>query len=92
MPCARQWLDPVADTGEGEIVRDLAGKLPMAVIARLLGAPARDNARLKDLSDQLLHREEGSADKPEGAVAAGAELFVYFSELVTHRRSTPRTT
>ena len=86
--CA-QWLDPVADAGEGEIVRDLAGKLPMAVIARLLGAPARDNARLKDLSDQLLHRDDGSTDKPEGAAAAGAELFAYFSELVTHRRSYP---
>jgi cytochrome P450 len=86
--CA-QWLDPVAETGEGEIVADLAGRLPMAVIARLLGAPAEDNARLKELSDRLLHREEGSVAKPEDAVAAGLELFVYFSELIADRRQQP---
>jgi cytochrome P450 len=86
--CAR-WLDPVAETGGGEIVADLAGKLPMAVIARLLGAPARDNARLKELSDRLLHREEGSVARPEDGAAAGLELYVYFSELIAERRPRP---
>jgi cytochrome P450 len=86
--CTR-WLDPVAETGAGEIVADLAGRLPMAVIARLLGAPAKDNARLKELSDRLLHREEGSVAKSDDAVAAGSELFVYFSELIGERRQQP---
>src|ERR1700716_3139891 len=62
------WLDPLADAGGGEIVTDLAGKLPMAVIAALLGAPAEDNARLKHLSDRLLHREDGSG---AGRTSAG---------------------
>lgn len=84
-----EWLGPVADAGEGEIVADLAGKLPMAVIARLLGAPAKDNARLKDLSDRLLHREEGSVARPEDSAAAGLELFVYFSELIAERQGRP---
>jgi cytochrome P450 len=86
--CA-QWLDPVVEKGEGEIVADLAGKLPMAVIARLLGAPAEDNARLKELSDRLLHRDEGSVARPEDGAAAGAELFVYFNELIAERRQQP---
>jgi cytochrome P450 len=86
--CA-EWLDPVVEAGEGEIVADLAGKLPMAVIARLLGAPAEDNARLKELSDRLLHREEGSVARPEDGSAAGAELFVYFSELIAQRQKQP---
>ena len=83
------WLDPLADAGGGEIVSDLAGKLPMAVIAALLGAPAEDNARLKHLSDRLLHREDGSVAKPDDAAAAGAELWVYFSELLAARRIEP---
>jgi cytochrome P450 len=83
------WLDPLADAGGGEIVTDLAGKLPMAVIAALLGAPAEDNARLKHLSDRLLHREDGSVAKPEDAAAAGAELWTYFSELASARRAEP---
>jgi cytochrome P450 len=86
--CAR-WLDPVVEAGGGEIVADLAGKLPMAVIARLLGAPAEDNARLKDLSDRLLHRDDGSVAKPEDAATAGAELFGYFAELIADRRVKP---
>ena len=84
-----QWLDSVAATGQGEIVADLAGKLPMAVIARLLGAPARDNARLKELSDRLVHREEGSVARPEDGAAAGLELFAYFSELIAERQRQP---
>jgi cytochrome P450 len=83
------WLDRLADAGGGEIVRDLAGKLPMAVIAALLGAPAEDNARLKHLSDRLLHREDGSVARPEDAGAAGAELWAYFSELAAARRAEP---
>lgn len=83
------WLEPVAEAGEGEIVADLAGKLPMAVIARLLGAPAEDNPKLKELSDRLLHRDEGSVDMPEGSAAAGAELFGYFADLVAKRRADP---
>jgi cytochrome P450 len=86
--CA-EWLDPVAEVGHGEIVADLAGRLPMAVIARLLGAPAEDNARLKDLSDRLLHRDEGSVDKPEDGSAAGLELVLYFGELIAQRRQQP---
>ena len=83
------WLDPLVDSGGGEIVADLAGKLPMAVIAALLGAPAEDNHRLKALSDRLLHREDGSMAMPDDGRAAGAELYVYFSELIASRRKRP---
>jgi cytochrome P450 len=64
------WLDQMSDAGGGEVVAELAGRLPMAVIAALLGAPAEDNPRLKDLSDRLLHREDGSMTMPEDGVAA----------------------
>jgi cytochrome P450 len=83
------WLDEMCDAGGGEVVADLAGRLPMAVIAALLGAPAEDNARLKELSDRLLHREDGSTTMPDDGIAAGAELWVYFSELIASRRTQP---
>ncbi len=83
------WLDQMRDAGGGEVVAELAGRLPMAVIAALLGAPAEDNPRLKDLSDRLLHREDGSMTMPEDGIAAGAELWVYFSELIARRRVDP---
>jgi cytochrome P450 len=84
-----EWLDPLVESGGGEIVADLAGQLPMAVIAALLGAPAEDNHRLKVLSDRLLHREDGSMAMPDDGRAAGAELYVYFSELIASRRKRP---
>jgi cytochrome P450 len=83
------WLDPMVEAGGGELVAELAGKLPMAVIAALLGAPAEDNPRLKSLSDRLLHREDGSMSMPEDGAAAGAELWAYFSELIAARRIHP---
>jgi cytochrome P450 len=83
------WLDPLVDAGGGEIVADLAGKLPSAVISTLLGIPVADHARLKSLSDRLLHREDGTLAMPEDGVAAGAELAGIFAELVASRRSNP---
>jgi cytochrome P450 len=85
----RGWLDPFVEAGGGDIVAALAARLPMTVISRLLGAPASDDELLKELSDRLLRRDEGSLAKPEDAGAAGAELFAYFSDLVAHRRVHP---
>jgi cytochrome P450 len=83
------WLDPLVESGGGEIVADLAGRLPMAVIAALLGAPVEDNDRLKALSDRLLHREDRAATMPQDGIAAGAELYGYFGELLEARRKAP---
>jgi cytochrome P450 len=83
------WLNQMRDAGGGEVVAELAGRLPMAVIAALLGAPAEDNALVKDLSDRLLHREDGTMTMPADGIAAGAELWVYFSELIASRRIDP---
>jgi cytochrome P450 len=85
----KTWIDQMCDAGGGEVVAELAGRLPMAVIAALLGAPAEDNPLLKDLSDRLLHREDGSMTMPEDGIAAGAELWAYFSELIDRRRVDP---
>jgi cytochrome P450 len=83
------WLEPMVDKGGGEVVADLAGRLPSAVISALLGVPAADHPRLKSLSDRLLHREDGSLTMPEDGIAAGAELAVFFSELAASRRESP---
>ncbi|KPM51997.1 hypothetical protein CcI49_19670 [Frankia sp. CcI49] len=87
---AAGWLDPLVAGGGGEVVADFAGLLPMAVIAALLGAPDDDRAHIRSLSDRLMVREEGSLDRPGDAQSAGAELWVYFSELVASRRRAPR--
>jgi cytochrome P450 len=84
-----EWLDPLVEAGGGEVVADLAGKLPSAVISALLGIPAADHPRLKSLSDRLLHRDDGSLTMPEDGMVAGAELAGFFSELAGSRRANP---
>jgi len=83
------WLDPLVDSGGGELVSVLAGKLPGAVISTLMGVPEEDQGRLKSLSDRMLHREDGSLTMPEDGAAAGAELAGFFAELAEARRSKP---
>ncbi|MCU1452280.1 MAG: cytochrome [Acidimicrobiales bacterium] len=83
------WLEPLVEAGGGELVADLAGRLPMALIGALLGAPPDDFSRLKELSDRLLYREDGSVAQPEDAAAAGLELYLYFGALVAERRARP---
>lgn len=83
-------LDPLVEQGGGDIVADLAGLLPMAVIATLLGVPAEDHQYLKSLSDRLLHREDGSVERPPDAGVAGAELGKYFLGMLPERRAAPR--
>jgi cytochrome P450 len=86
--CA-EWLTPLAEAGKGEIVTDLAGKLPGAVIASLLGVPVSDRGRLKSLSDRMLHREDGALSMPEDGIAAALEMMEMFGELTADRRANP---
>ncbi len=83
------WLEPLVEDGGGEIVADLAGRLPSAVISTLLGVPPEDHSLLKSLSDRLLHREDGSLTMPADGLAAGAELATYFGQLAASRRVSP---
>ena len=50
--------------GEFDYVTDFAGKLPMDVVSELLDVPVSDRAYLREQSDLLIHREEGSSTSP----------------------------
>jgi len=49
--------------GRVDVIGDFAAKLPMAVISVMLGVPRADQDELREWSDAMLHREEGSAEK-----------------------------
>ena len=83
-------LDDVAPHGECDLVRDVAGRLPLIVIADLLGVGAEDHERLLRWSDDLM-RALGSKD-PEtlaAQVRAGLEYREYCLRVVADRRSKP---
>ena len=82
-----EFLDPLLARGEGELIADYAGRLPMDVIARMLGVPRADEESLRDWTNALLDREEGIPDVTPAGIDAAISLFKYFSQFVTDRRT-----
>ncbi len=67
---------------------DFAGKLPMDVISELMGVPVEDRVRIRALADGVMHRDDGVKDVPAEAIAASADLMVYYADMVAARRKT----
>jgi hypothetical protein len=84
---SQAFLGTLTDAGAGDLVADYAARLPMDVIARMLGVPQADEEQLREWTNLLLDRDEGVPDvKPEGIVAA-TNLYKYFCDFVVERRA-----
>jgi cytochrome P450 len=85
---ARRFLDALLVRGEGDLVADYAARLPMDVIARMLGVPAADEEQLRVWTNALLDRDEGVPDVTPAGVVAATHLYKYFCDFVAERRAT----
>ena len=88
-----ELLDHVEDTGNMDVIHDLAYPLPVMVIAELLGLPTNDRARFKGWSDDLfaiLGTVRRSPELMEKAAQSLAEMTEYVTELSRGRREQPR--
>lgn len=86
---ARTHLDAAMQSDSFDFVAEFAGQLPMDVISELVGVPEPDRARIRDLADGVLHREDGVADVPQSAMQASVELMSYYIDLVKQCRVKP---
>jgi cytochrome P450 len=84
---AERLLDALPAGETFDLVDRLAAPLPMLVIAELLGVPGADRDRFKRWSDGII--DAGTEPTPEN-MAAAAELFGYFSSVLTERREHPQ--
>jgi len=84
-------LDRAAETGEMDIVDDLAYPLPVTVICELFGVPPADRARFRAWSGALVHLLDPlvATDVLERALEARSALRGYLHELVADRRAHP---
>ena len=84
-------LDRFAHQGGGDVIADLALPFPIAVISELLGVPREGNEHIHPLVHAVTALIDPASDDATLAAgeAAGAELAVYFSELVEEKRSAP---
>jgi hypothetical protein len=85
-------LDAVVETGEMDVLADLAYPLPTVVICELLGVPASDREKFKAWSADASRMLDGYLDQAamDRGLVAGMYLFQYFTDLVEERRRQPR--
>jgi cytochrome P450 len=84
------FLDDLAASGGGDLVDGYAGRLPMTVIASLVGIPLANADDVRDWADRINHRDPGSVEPPADAAAAGMELYLYFDAMLKERRAAPQ--
>ena len=82
---ARELLAPHLGSGRIDIIGDFAAKLPMAIICKFLGFPRADEDRLRALTDQVVHRDEGVFEMPDEGMQATIKLFEYFNADIAER-------
>lgn len=86
---AQRHLDTALAGKHFDFVADFAGKLPMDVISELMGVPQPDRARIRELADGVVHREDGVADVPKSAMRASGDLMVYYIDLIKEFKKQP---
>jgi cytochrome P450 len=97
---AGEILDELAERGvpgepfDGDFVVDVAAKLPLAVIAEMLGVPRKDWGLLFQWTNETIgaldpEYQQGSS-ATETAERARIALFQYFHRMVEERRVQPR--
>jgi len=84
---AKEFLGDLVAKRTGDLVADYAARLPMDVIARMLGVPEQDEEELRDWTNALLDREEGVPDVTPAGIAAATRLYKYFCDFVADRRA-----
>jgi cytochrome P450 len=84
-----EFIDEFVEHGHADLIADYAAKLPMHVIARMLGVARADEDQLRAWSDALLHREEGVPDVTPEGIAASIDLYRYFAALVREKAAAP---
>ena len=92
---AAEFVQRLIDKGpECDFVREIARWYPLRVIMSLLGVPAKDEALMLRLTEQLFGEADLDVQKdygpPKGRKEVIGEFFDYFTVLLKDRRDNPR--
>jgi len=80
------YLLPLLERSEFDFIRDFSAKLPMGVIAAMLGVPEEDHDMLRNWSDTLLHREPDNPHVTPAGVEAAGNIVQYFARAIEERK------
>ncbi|TQM84667.1 cytochrome P450 [Saccharothrix saharensis] len=86
-----EYLDEVADRPTFDLVGDFAARVPIQVIADLLGVPGADHAAFARWGSALVNALDGVRDLREmrALQAALREFEAFLDDLIAHRRRHP---
>jgi cytochrome P450 len=86
-------LDDVMDRGECDFVTEISSKVPVAVIAEMLGVPRKDWPRIFRWTNEVIGggdpEFQNGKDANETFAQARLEMFQYFTDLVEESRKHP---
>src|SRR5438874_2215706 len=89
-------LDQTIERGEMDLAADYSARLPMMVIAELLGIPEADRSRFSGWNEvvlQMIYTVRGGEEAARAVRAFGAaaaEIGAYLTGLLAERRAAPR--
>ncbi|MGI5138300.1 MULTISPECIES: cytochrome P450 [unclassified Streptomyces] len=88
---AGELVTRLVEAGGGDLLRDVAEPLPVAVIAEMLGIPEADRGQLRPWSADICGMYElgPSEETARKAVRASVEFSDYLRELIATRRKEP---
>jgi len=84
-----EYLAPLVDRGEFDLIKDFAAKVPMDAISTMLGVPREDQDRVRRWADVLLHREPNRPEIPPEGIEGARNLAGYFAAKLGERRRKP---
>ena len=85
-----EYLDPLMDRDEFDLVGEFSAPFPVEIICAILGIDDREQRqRIRHLADITLTREEGQSTGGDAARDAQIEQGMLFYEYVQHRRAHP---
>lgn len=85
---SKSIIDDVAERGECDLVNDITGRLPSALIAELMGIPIADGERLYELTE-LMHTTDDAVASPEQRAMAVFEMLQYAGTVAEAKRRSP---
>ncbi|MFI8947532.1 cytochrome P450 [Streptomyces sp. NPDC053750] len=88
---AGELVDGLVEAGGGDLLRDVAEPLPVAVIAEMLGIPEADRGPLRPWSADIcgMYELNPSQEAAKKAVRASVEFSDYLRGLIAARRKDP---
>ncbi|MFF5156338.1 cytochrome P450 [Streptomyces sp. NPDC000348] len=88
---ADDLVSALVEAGGGDLLKDVAEPLPVAVIAEMLGIPEADRAPLRPWSAEIcgMYELNPPEETAARAVRASVEFSDYLRELIAERRGNP---